>query len=139
MELKVWSPFGDLDKEWRFDFPRFIHESIEFRPSVDVVKDDDRLVLTAELPGMTPDDVDVSLDGDILTIKGEKSDERELSEGDRYMCERTFGAFSRRITVPDGVSPESIDATFENGVLTVQVKLPEEKTSEPRRIPVGAK
>lgn len=139
MELKVWSPFGELDKEWRFDFPRLLHESFEFRPSIDVVKDDDRLVLTAELPGMTPDDVDVSLDGDILTVKGEKSDEREITEDDRYVSERTFGAFTRRITVPDGVSPDSIDATFANGVLTVEVKLPEEKTAEPRRIPIGAK
>lgn len=139
MELKVWSPFADLDKEWRFDFPRLFHETVEFRPSIDVVKEDGQLILTAELPGMTPDDVDVSLDGDLLTIKGEKSDEREVSEDDRYVCERTFGSFTRRITVPDGVTPDSIDATFDNGVLTVHVKLPEEKTTEPRRIPIGAK
>ena len=137
MELKVWSPFADLEKEWRFDFPRLL--TSEFRPAIDVVKTEDRIVLTAELPGMTPDDVDVSLDGDMLTIKGEKSDEREVSEDDRYVRERTFGSFTRRITVPEGVTAESIEANFDKGVLTVEVRLPEEKVMEPRHIPVEAK
>jgi HSP20 family protein len=137
VELKVWSPFADLEKEWRFDFPRLL--TTEFRPAIDVVRSENEIVLTAELPGMTPDDVDVSLDGDILTIKGEKSDEREISEDDRYVRERSFGSFTRRITVPEGVTAESIEANFDNGVLTVEVKLPEEKMIEPRHIPVGAK
>jgi HSP20 family protein len=137
VELKVWSPFADLEKEWRFDFPRFL--STEFRPAIDVVKTEDKIVMTAELPGMTPDDVHVSLDGDILTIKGEKTDEREVAEDDRYVRERTFGSFSRRITVPDGVTADAIEANYENGVLTVTVKLPEEEAVEPRHIPVGAK
>ena len=137
MELKVWSPFADLEREWRFDFPRLF--TTEFRPSIDVVKTEDKIVLSAELPGMMPDDVDVSLDGDILTIKGEKTDEREISEDDRYVCERTFGSFTRRITVPVGVTADSIEANFDKGVLTVEVKLPEEKAIEARHIPVGAK
>jgi HSP20 family protein len=137
VELKVWSPFADLEKEWRFDFPRLL--TTEFRPAIDVVRSENEIVLTAELPGLTPDDVDVSLDGDILTIKGEKSDEREISEDDRYVRERSFGSFTRRITVPEGVTAESIEANFDNGVLTVEVKLPEEKMIEPRHIPVGAK
>jgi HSP20 family protein len=137
VELKVWSPFADLEKEWRFDFPRLL--TTEFRPAIDVVKTEDQIVLTAELPGMTPDDVDVSLDGDMLIIKGEKADEREITEDDRFVRERTFGSFTRRITVPDGVTADSIEATFDNGVLTVEVKLPAERTMEPRHIPVGAK
>ena len=139
MELKLWSPFVDLDKEWHFDFPRFVRETTVFRPSMDVTRTDGELVLTAELPGISADEVDVSLDGDILTIKGEKSEEREVSEEDRYIRERTFGSFSRRIVVPDGVSADGIDASFDNGVLTVRVALPDEKAIEPRRIPVEAK
>lgn len=138
MDLKIWAPFADLDKEWRLDFPRFVREATEFRPSMDVVRTDGQLVLTAELPGMTPDDVDVSLEGDILTIKGEKSDEREVTEADRYLHERTFGSFQRRIAVPDGVSADDVAADFDNGILTVRVTIPEEKTTEAKRIPVGA-
>lgn len=136
MDLKLWAPFTDIDKDWHFDLPRLLGERFGFRPSMDVVKTDGRLVVTAELPGMSPDDVDVSLEGDILTIRGEKSEERKVSEEDRYMHERTFGSFQRRIAVPAGVSADSIEAKFENGVLTVEVSLPEEKTSESKRIPV---
>lgn len=139
MDLKTWTPFPHLEKEWRIDFPRLVRETGEFRPSIDVVRTNGELVLTAELPGMSSDDVEVSLDGDTLTIKGEKTDEREISEADRYLHERTFGSFKRRMTMPDGVSVDAIDANFENGVLTVQVTLPEEKCVEPKRIPVGAK
>lgn len=137
MELKMWTPFADLDKEWRFDFPRLL--TTEFRPAIDIVRSEDEIVLTVELPGMTPEDVDVSLDGDILTIKGEKTDEREVSEDDRYVHERAFGSFTRRIAVPEEVTADAVEANFENGVLTVTVALPEVKTIEPRRIPVETK
>jgi HSP20 family protein len=139
MDLKVWAPFADLDKEWRFDFPRLVRETGEFRPSLDVVKTDSQMILTAELAGIDPKDVEVSLDGDILTIKGEKSDEREASEADRYIHERTFGSYQRRIIVPEGVTTDDIAADFDNGILTVRVSIPEEKAVEPRRIPVGTK
>lgn len=139
MDLKVWAPFMDYDREWHFDFPRLLRENGGFRPSMDVVRTDGQLILTAELPGISPDDVDVSLDGDILTVKGEKTDERVVSEDDRYVHERVFGSFQRRITVPGGISADDIDATFEDGVLTVQVTLPEEKAIEPKHIPVGTK
>lgn len=136
MDLKMWTPFPYLDRDWHIDLPRLIREE-GFHPSVDVVNKDGRLVITAELPGMTADDVDVSLESDILTIKGEKSDEREVTEDDRYIHERTFGSFQRRIAVPDGVTPDSINAQFDNGVLTLEVKLPEAKEKEPQKIPVG--
>lgn len=140
MTLKEWRAFPYLDADWRFDFPRRAREvAVDFRPLIDVVRSEGELVLTVELPGLTPDDVDVSLDGDILTIKGEKSEEREVDEEDRYVRERLFGRFQRKITVPDGVTAEGINATFENGVLTVRVQLPEEKEIEPKRIPVSTR
>lgn len=139
MDLKVWAPFADLDKEWHFDFPRIIRETSGFRPSIDVVNTDGQLVLTAELPGIAPDEVEVTLDGDILTIMGEKSEEREVSEDDRYVHERTFGSFQRRIAVPEGVTADDIAANFDNGVLTVRVTIPQEQAIEPQRIPVGTR
>jgi HSP20 family protein len=138
MDLKVWSPLFDTEKEWRIDLPRFLREG-GFRPSIDVVKKDGRLSVTAEVPGMSADDVEVTLDDGMLVIKGEKTEKRELSDQDRFMSERVFGAFQRRITVPDGVTADGIEATVENGILTVAVKLPEEKLVEPQRIPVAVK
>lgn len=137
MDLKNWTPFPYLDSDWRVDFPRIVREPFGFRPSVDVVREEGHLVLTVELPGLSPDDVDVSLDGDILCVKGEKTDETKTEEKDRYVHERSFGSFQRQISVPAGVNPDGIEATFDNGVLTVRVKLPEEESLGPRRIPVG--
>lgn len=139
MELRAWTPFLDLDKEWRFfDFPRFTREmtGFEFRPSIDVVRDGEELVVTAELPGIKAEDIDVSLDGGVLTIKGEKFEEKEASEDDRFVRERTYGKFQRRITLPEGISADAMNATYDKGVLIIRVSIPEEKVDEPRHIPV---
>lgn len=133
MDLEKWSPFFDM--AWPFD--RFDRTG-KMRPMMDLVVTDDDYILTAELPGISPEDVDVSLEGDVLTISGEKRDEREVDEDDHYLHERVFGSFLRRITVPAGVSDDDIKAEFENGVLTVKVELPEEKKLETKRIPVTA-
>lgn len=136
MELKLWAPFADLDKEWRIALPRIFGEGFEFRPSLDVTKSEGDLTVTAELPGIEPKDVEVSLEGGMLMIKGEKSEEKEISEDDRFIHERAFGKFQRRIPMPEGVAADKMTAEFMNGVLTVHVTLPEEKTAEPEKIPV---
>ncbi|HSJ28605.1 MAG TPA: Hsp20/alpha crystallin family protein [Acidimicrobiia bacterium] len=135
MELKVWSPFFDLDRALRsFEFPTF--ESPVFRPSIDVMKKDGEIVVTAELPGIDPEQVEVSFEDDVLVIKGEKSEEKEVTEDDRYMRERTFGRFQRRIALPAGTSPDSMSAHYDKGVLTVTVKLPTESLPQARTIPI---
>lgn len=143
MELKVWAPFLDLDKEFRlFDFPRMMGEGREFpiRPSIDIVRKNGDLILTAELPGIDPEkDVEITVDGDVLSIKGEKMEEKEISEDDRYMHERSYGKFQRRISLPGGVSPDKVTAGYDNGVLTVHVSLPKEKEEVHRTIPVKVK
>jgi HSP20 family protein len=137
VELKLWSPFFDMEREWRFDFPRLFGESVfGFRPTLDVVKGEGELVVTAELPGIDPDEVEVALDGNFLMIKGEKSEEKEVSEDDRYVHERAYGKFQRRLPLPEGVSADKIAANYDKGVLTIKVTLPEAKAIEPRTIPV---
>jgi HSP20 family protein len=143
MELKVWTPFLDLDKEWRlFDFPRLIGEGREFplRPSIDIVRNNGDLVVTAELPGLDPEkDIEISVEGSVLSIMGEKTEEKEVTEDNRYMHERSYGKFSRRISLPGGVSPDKVTADYDKGVLTVRVGLPTEKAEERRTIPVKVK
>jgi len=137
MDLRIWSPFTDFEREWRFDLPRLLGEpGIGFRPSVDVVKGDDELTITVELPGIDPDDVEVSLDRGVMTIKGVKSEGSEVSKDDRYVRERSYGEFLRRMPLPEGVSADKIAATFDKGVLTLHVTLPEEQHLEPRKIEV---
>jgi HSP20 family protein len=143
MELKLWSPLLDPDREWRFDFPRFGlgHEiaGFAFRPSIDLVREDGELVVTAEMPGMDPKDIEVTIEGDVLTIKGEKTEKKEISEDDRYVHERSYGKFLRRISLPKGTSPDKMSAAYDKGVLTVHVALPEESEPQTRQIPVEVK
>ena len=145
MKLDLWRPFLDLERDWEsaFRVPRLIteREHFFFRPTTDVDRSDGELIISTELPGIDPEkDIEIVFDDDYLTIKGEKSEEKEISEDERYMRERRFGKFLRRIPVPEGVSADKITADYAKGVLTVKVTLPEETVpSEPQKIPVGSK
>jgi HSP20 family protein len=88
-------------------------------PAVDVAETDKAYEVTAELPGMNEDNIEVKLADDVLTIKGEKRDEKEEKKKDYYVSERRFGSFQRAFTVPAGVDVSKIEANFKNGVLTV--------------------
>jgi HSP20 family protein len=88
-------------------------------PAVDVTEDDKAFKVTAELPGLEEKDVNVAVAGDMLTIKGEKSYEKEEKDKDRHISERAYGSFQRSFTLPDGVDADKITADLAKGVLTV--------------------
>jgi len=106
-------------------------------PAIEVFEKEDKFVVKAELPGMREEDIDVSIVGNTLTIKGERKAESEVKEEDYYCCERSYGSFSRSIAVPSNVDAKKIEASFEYGVLDVSLpKVPEVK---PKKIAVSAK
>lgn len=108
-----------------------------FAPSVDVCESNDEYVVTAELPGAKPEDVTVELHEGLLTIRGEKRSERdEHKEHARYV-ERVFGSFSRSFTLPQNADGDKIQASFENGVLTLRV--PKREEAKPRTISIQGK
>ena len=88
-------------------------------PTVDVSETDKAYEITAELPGMDEKNVEVKLANGLLTIKGEKQDEKEEKKKDYHMRERSYGSFERSFQVPDGVDADKIEANFKKGVLTV--------------------
>ncbi|TAN42903.1 MAG: Hsp20/alpha crystallin family protein [Nitrospirae bacterium] len=90
-----------------------------FSPNVDITETDKEIKVTAELPGMDEKDIDVSLNKDMLTIKGEKKEEKEDKGKNYYRVERSFGSFSRTIPLPVEIETEKIGASFKKGVLTV--------------------
>ena len=99
-----------------------------FMPRMDVSETDKDITITAELAGMDEKDVEVTLQDDVLTIKGEKKTERDEKDQRSFVSERSYGTFSRSIALPDGVETDSIDASFKRGVLTVRLtKLPVEE------------
>jgi HSP20 family protein len=104
-------------------------------PALDVYEQKDDFIVKAEIPGMAKDEIDISLEGNTLTIKGEKKKEEEVKEQDYYRCERTFGSFLRTIELPVAVQTDKVSASFKNGVL--EVRLP--KTAEAKKNVVNVK
>lgn len=114
-----------------FDVEPFWRGELSFgeAPAVDIAEKEKEYEITAELPGLDDSDVEVA-DG-LLTIKGEKQEEKEEKKKDYYLSERRFGSFQRSFQVPDGVDADKIAATFKNGVLTVNLpKSPEAQKKE---------
>src|SRR5919197_342616 len=104
-------------------------------PPMDLVETDDHFVLRADLPGMKEDDVKIEFEDGTLTVSGERKAEHESKHEGYYRVERAFGAFSRSLTLPQGIDPEAVTANFDNGVLEVSIPKPEER--KPRRIEIG--
>jgi HSP20 family protein len=88
---------------------------------MDMIDRKDEIVLRADLPGLEQQDIQVNVENGMLTIRGTREGEHEAKEDDYYCCERWAGSFSRTITLPPGVDPDMINATFKNGVLEVHV------------------
>jgi HSP20 family protein len=121
MDGLLGSRFGGLPTEWS--------------PPVDLEERENELVLTAELPGLSPDDIDIEIDGDTLTLRGEKKLEtEEKREGEGYYYERQYGTFIRRLNLPQAVDPDQVRAHFENGIL--RITMPKTERSRGKRIQV---
>jgi len=103
-------------------------------PPMDLVEAGDHFVLRADLPGLGEEDVNIEVADDVLTISGERRFEQDASEGGHVRVERGFGAFRRSLTIPDGVDPEAVTASFDKGVLEVRVPKPAER--KPRRVAI---
>jgi HSP20 family protein len=111
----------------------------DFSPRVNVTEREKELEITAELPGMSEEDIDISLSRDTLTIKGEKKQESEDKGDNYYRMERSYGKFSRTISLPANVvDRDNVDASFKNGVLTITLPKLEEAQQVSRRITVNA-
>jgi HSP20 family protein len=94
-------------------------------------------VLKAELAGMDPDEIEIEVEDNVLTIKGERKFEEQVEDERYYRVERRFGSFQRSLALPQGVKPDEIQAGYEDGILTVTVPKAEEE--KPKRIEVKAK
>lgn len=137
-ELKLWDEWDRL-----FDFPTTL---IPFRrlgtietmsPAVELYEEGDNLVLKAELPGLNKDEIEITMDDSVLTIKGEKKEETEKKGKEYYRMERVYGKFFRTIELPETIDSEKIKGTYKNGVL--EVTLPKKEEAKPKEIKVEVK
>ena len=130
----------DLDRIFKaFDSP--FHSITECRngangwiPSLEVSQTEDHLIVSAELPGVDPDKIDITVEGDVLTIAGSKEEIREEKIENVFHTERSFGEFKRGVTLPFAVEDDGVEATFDHGVLTI--RLARQENNRTRRIPV---
>lgn len=123
---------GDLE----VDFP----QALAWVPPVEISESPDDLMITAEIPGTSADEVHVTIDGDMLTIRGDKKNERR--EGDDntqyYLVERSYGTFQRSFTLPSTVDPDSIQASFDNGVLSIRLRKVSGTRQRGREVPISS-
>jgi len=140
--LTHWEPFAEL-AEMRSRFDRMLSELGEghdrsWTPAIDVVRDNGNLVVRADVPGVRPDEIEISVTNDTLVVEGKHEETMEVDEAGFVRRERRYGAFSRSIALPKGVDPGKIEATTKNGVLELKVPLPKEADKEPVKIVPGA-
>jgi len=149
-ELTTWRPFRELapfrefermrremDRLWDSFFerrPARTEEEGEFLPALDLAETDNELVVKCEVPGLEPKDIDISLSDGMLTIKGEKKQEREEKQADYHLVERSYGTFTRSIQLPKEVQSEKISASYKNGIL--RITLPKSGGAQKKEIKI---
>jgi HSP20 family protein len=143
-DLTLWDPLREMMSlrsmmERMFDnsvlSPRFDgNEALNWGLALDVAETGDAFVVKASLPGMNPDDLDVTYNNNVLTIHGEVKEEHESDERRYHLRERRYGSFSRSISLPSTINADAIDASYQDGVLTLT--LPKVEEAKPRRITV---
>ena len=140
--LTRWDPFQEMLNLRRtvdrlFDNASQDHDWAQSTPwglAVDVVENKDDFIVKASVPGINPDDLDISYVDDTLTIKGEVKSENEVKEDQYHLRERRYGTFSRSITLPTKIKGDAIDASYQNGVITL--RLPKAEDVKPKRIAI---
>lgn len=152
-EVQLWRPLRelvpfrefermrrDIDRLWDSFFEgglrRRAEGEEEWLPALDLAETDNELVVKAEVPGMDPKDIDISLSDGMLTIKGEKKQEREEKESDYHLIERSYGAFTRSIHLPKQVQSDKISASYKNGILRITLPKSEEAKKKEIKIKV---
>lgn len=143
MAIVRWDPSPEVDSlqsEVNRLFDGFFGSGSSARrrwiPAMDLVETKDELVLVADLPGMSEKDIAIEVRDNVLAISGERKDERRENGRGFHRAERTFGSFSRSLTLPRGVEADRVSARFDQGVLEVHIPKPEER--KPHRVAIGA-
>lgn len=139
--MTPWTGFGSLRKEmdklfdrfWEGDWPA-LPALGEWSPALEVSETKDAIMVKAEVPGMESKDIQLSLQDNVLTVRGEKRQEKEEKEEHYYRAERSYGAFARAIRLPSAVDGSKVAATFKNGVL--KVTLPKAPAAKGNVIPI---
>jgi HSP20 family protein len=148
MAITRWDPFRDvLSLQNRLnsifqDYNRNQSEgdvvSAAFVPPVDIYEDEHQIALKLEVPGMKESDLDIQLENNVLTVRGERKFEKEEKEENFHRIERRYGSFYRSFTIPNTVNPDSVKASYEAGVLKIELQKRAEAKPKQIKVQVGA-
>lgn len=133
LQAPFFRPSSDIESFWRRDL------GFNVTPAIDIVEKDKAYEVTAELPGLDVKNIDLQLSNGMLTIKGEKQEEKEEKTKDRYVSERRYGSFRRSLQIPGSIDVEKIEASYKSGVLTVTLPKSQEAQKKEKTIPVIVK
>lgn len=133
-QFPFWRRAPETTPLWRFETAFGMNV-----PAIELAEKDDAFEVTAEVPGMDASEVEVSISGGMLTIKGEKKEEKETKEKNYYFSERRYGSFQRSFQLPEGVDTDKISATLEKGVLSITLPKTKEAVQQQRKIPISSK
>ncbi len=128
----AWGLFDRFFED--FELPNLFSEEMTFTPAFDVSETENELIVKGEVPGMDQKDIDINLSDGLLTITGEKKQEKEDKNENYHCVERHYGKFSRTMRVPFEVEADKVDATYKDGVL--RVTLPKSEIAKPKKIEI---
>jgi HSP20 family protein len=148
MALVRWTPMGNL-QSFQHEMNRMFNQFFQgsngeeagsklstWNPSVDIYETDDALVIKAELPGVSKDDVSIDVHQNTLTLRGQRKHEAEVKDEQYHRVERSYGSFQRSFTLPSTIDYEKVQATFKDGVL--ELHLPRLESAKPRQIAINS-
>ena len=141
--LDVFQDLEEMQKEIknmidsRSQWPNKVGNGSLWAPAVDIIDEKDQIRIKADLPGLKKEDIEVTADNGVLTIKGEKKEEKEFKEKDYVRSERYYGAFHRSFSLPTGVDAQRVNASYKDGVL--EVSLPKREDAKPKQVKVEVK
>lgn len=131
-----WGLLGQLQKELERGFAEGSTATAEWAPAVDIKEEAGKFVIHADIPGVKPEEIDISMENGVLTIKGEKKSEAKTEKEGYKRVERTYGSFYRRFSLPDTANADAISAASKNGVL--EIVIPKREAVQPKKINVAA-
>ena len=135
-----WTPmnsvnlFNEFDRLFERPYPRTVAH--EWNIPLDVAEKEDAYLVTAAVPGITPDDMEITLEDGVLTLKGEIKRDEEVEEAKYHVRERRYGSFNRSIRFPMAVNGDAVEASYNNGVLSLNI--PKSEAVKPKRISINA-
>ena len=141
---ELWDPF-ELMTDWQREMNRLFGRPLQkkngwgkaFEPEIDVVEEKDAFIVTADLPGIKKEELDIKVEGRLLTLKGERKEEKETKEKNYYASERFYGAFTRMIELPTDVKADQVKAAYKDGVL--EIALPKTEGAKAKQVTVEVK